>query len=176
MVWCGRCNTASVFNRGTRDRPNWNAKIKDRDGKWKMVPTKQRTKAKAVRWAAEKDAEIADGEVGLRPANEKRSAKRPTTGWRRTVRRPRLARRQRGPHETPAGQQLSIVLREWRKRCPSELLVFPKADGTRRARERPPIDFADHLTGGRCHAIRGALLSSGRPRGRRQRGSRQHET
>ena len=55
---------ASVFNRGTRDRPNWNAKIKDRDGKWKMVPTKQRTKAKAVRWAAEKEAEIADGAVG----------------------------------------------------------------------------------------------------------------
>jgi integrase len=40
-------------------------------------------------------------------------------------------------------KQLSIVLKSWRNVCPKgELaLVFPRADGTARARERPPIDF-----------------------------------
>ena len=46
-------------------------KIKDHDGVWKMVVTKQHTKADAVRWAAEKEAEMANVDVGLRPANEK---------------------------------------------------------------------------------------------------------
>ena len=300
---------ASVFNRGTRDRPLWYAKIKDHDGVWKMVATKQRTKAKAVRWAAEKEAEMANGDVGLRPANEKtftdaadywlkthseascdshddnvgrmkhlreefrttllsritgqriaefRAAKKAATksdkdgntvprwtpstinrmlavlrkmlndcatwgyikaapkvkllpvaeqdfdflqrdemerllawtsehahqefalyaaaiytgarmgelyglrwpevdldGGRATIRRSydRDYTKSKKIRRVPINRQLAIVLREWKRRCPSELLVFPKADGTRRARERPPIDFADHLTGARCHAI-----------------------
>jgi hypothetical protein len=62
---------ASVLNRGSRDRPLWYAKVKDHAGVWRMVATKQRTKAQAVRWAAEKEAEIANGAGGLYPAKEK---------------------------------------------------------------------------------------------------------
>jgi integrase len=53
----------------------------------------------------------------------------------------------------PINRQLSIILREWAKRCPSKELVFPKPDGTLRPRERPPAAFAEHLTGARCHLI-----------------------
>jgi len=62
---------ASVLNRGRRDRPLWYAKIKDHAGVWRMVATKQRTKAQAVRWAAEKEAPMANGAVGLSASKEK---------------------------------------------------------------------------------------------------------
>ena len=53
-------------------------------------------------------------------------------------------------------KQLSLVLKSWRDRCPKgELeLVFPKADGSARARERPPADFTKVLAAARCHKIR----------------------
>ena len=62
---------ASVLNRGTRDQPRWYAKIKGHDGRWKMVTTKQRTKAQALRWALEKEAALANTQVGIEePARE----------------------------------------------------------------------------------------------------------
>jgi hypothetical protein len=33
------------------------------------------------------------------------------------------------------------------------VLVFPKPDGERRARERPPLGLGDHVAGPRYHAI-----------------------
>jgi hypothetical protein len=48
---------ASVYNRGTKDRPNWWAKIKDSDGKWHPVATSQPTKEAAKRWAIAKQAD-----------------------------------------------------------------------------------------------------------------------
>ena len=58
---------ASVFNRGTKDRPNWYAKIKNPDGKWDSVPTSQPTKEAAKRWAIAKQAEVENSKVGIRP-------------------------------------------------------------------------------------------------------------
>jgi integrase len=301
---------ASVLNRGTRDRPLWYAKIKDRDGRWRMVSTQQRTKAQALRWALEKQAEIANGAVGIATPEEKtfddaadywlkthseascdshddnvgrmkhlreafgamllrqitvqliaefRAAKKAATkddgkgnavprwapgtinrmlallrkmlndcaawGWikaapkvkllpvaeqdfdylqrdeierllswtsehadqefplyaaaiytgtrmgelyglqwsevsldvgRATIQRSydREYTKSKRIRRIPINRQLSIILREWKKRCPSELLVFPKPDGAMRARERPPADFGDHLAAARCHAIR----------------------
>ena len=52
-------------------------------------------------------------------------------------------------------RQLTIVLKDWRRVCPpgADELVFPQADGTARARERPPIGFEDLLKAARCRAI-----------------------
>jgi len=50
-------------------------------------------------------------------------------------------------------QQLGPVLEKWKRICPTGELVFPKPDGTMRARERPPIGFDDHLAGAGCHEI-----------------------
>ena len=300
---------ASVLNRGRRDRPLWYAKIKDHAGVWRMVATKQRTKAQAVRWAAEKEAEMANGAVGLASAKEKtfgeaadywlkthseaacdshddnvgrmkhlreefgsmllsqittqriaefRAAKKATTktdkdgkvvarwtpstinrmlallrktlndcatwgylkaapkvkllpvpeqdfdylqrdeierllGWtaenadgefalyaaavytgarmgelyglrwsdvnidggRITLRRSydREYTKSKRIRRVPINRQLSIILREWRGRCPLDELVFPRDDGTMRIRERPPAGFNEHLAGARCHAI-----------------------
>lgn len=55
----------SAFNRGTRDRPNWYVKFKDRDGKWKMVPSHQPTKALAGRYVGQIESRIAAGKVGI---------------------------------------------------------------------------------------------------------------
>jgi integrase len=55
----------SVFNRGTRDRPNWYGKYKDHDGRWKTVPTGKPTKLEARRWIEEAEGRIADGRVGV---------------------------------------------------------------------------------------------------------------
>jgi integrase len=51
--------------------------------------------------------------------------------------------------------QLSVVLTEWKRACPKGALVFPKpyGEGGRRARERPPLKFVDHLEGAKCHGI-----------------------
>ncbi len=55
----------SAFNRGTRDRPNWYVKFKDRGGKWKMVPSHQPTKALASRYVGQIEGRIAAGKVGI---------------------------------------------------------------------------------------------------------------
>jgi integrase len=55
----------SVFNRGTRDRPNWYGKYKDHDGRWKTVPTGKPTKLEARRWIEEAEGRISDGKVGV---------------------------------------------------------------------------------------------------------------
>jgi integrase len=53
-------------------------------------------------------------------------------------------------------KQLGGVLKGWRRVCPKgDLeLVFPKPDGTMRARERPPEGFEKRLAEARCHKIR----------------------
>jgi hypothetical protein len=93
---------ASVLNRGSRDRPLWYAKIKDHAGVWRMVATKQRTKAQAMRWAVEKEAEIANGTVGLASAKEKTFSEAADYWLKRQRGGVRLARRQHRPHEAPA--------------------------------------------------------------------------
>lgn len=55
----------SVYNRGTRNKPNWYARYKDADGTWKSVPSHQPTKAQARRYVEEIEARIAAGKVGI---------------------------------------------------------------------------------------------------------------
>ena len=74
---------ASVYNRGTKDRPNWWAKIKDSDGKWHPVATSQPTKEAAKRWAIAKQAEIENSKVGIRP----RAAQKPALTVRQLIER-----------------------------------------------------------------------------------------
>ncbi len=74
---------ASVYKRGTKDRPNWWAKIKDSDGKWHSVATSQPTKEAAKRWAIAKQAEIENGKVGIRP----RAAQKPALTVRQLIER-----------------------------------------------------------------------------------------
>ncbi len=60
-------------------------------------------------------------------------------------------------------RQLATLLKDWRRTCPrpptvqgqpdAPALVFPVRDGTRRAREKPPLEWKAHLAGARCHAI-----------------------
>ncbi len=61
---------ASVYNRGTRELPNYWAKYKDEGGNWRSVPTKQPTKAQARRWIEEVEARIRRGQVGIEPLVE----------------------------------------------------------------------------------------------------------
>lgn len=49
------------------------------------MATKQGTKARAVRWAAEEKAEIPDGAVGLLPAKKKASGEAADYGSRRAA-------------------------------------------------------------------------------------------
>lgn len=54
---------ASVYDRGSRRKANWWAKIQQRDGTWRPVPTKQPTRTLALRWAMEEEGRIARGEA-----------------------------------------------------------------------------------------------------------------
>ena len=53
-------------------------------------------------------------------------------------------------------KQLALTLKTWRHACPKgdSGFVFPKPDGTMRARERPPEGFEKRLAEARCHKIR----------------------
>src|SRR5579885_3304300 len=55
----------SVFNRGTRAKPNWYVKYRDRDGRWKMVPSNQPTNDQAKQFLAQIEANVANGRVGI---------------------------------------------------------------------------------------------------------------
>ncbi len=61
------------------------------------------------------------------------------------------------------GSELAQVLKEWLLVCPRPIavpgeppppaLVFPMPDGTMRKREKPPLNFEDHLAAATCHPI-----------------------
>jgi integrase len=57
----------TVFNRGTRDRPNWYVGYQEH-GEWKYRPSHQPTKAQAKRYVAEVEARLARGQVGIEEA------------------------------------------------------------------------------------------------------------
>lgn len=54
----------TVFNRGTKDKPNWYVGYRD-NGRWVYKPSQQPTKAQAKRWVQEIEARIARGQVGI---------------------------------------------------------------------------------------------------------------
>jgi len=60
----------TVSNRGTKDRPMWYCRYIDADGKRKQRPTKQTTKAAALRFVAEIEARVARGLVGIPEATD----------------------------------------------------------------------------------------------------------
>jgi len=61
----------SVFNRGRRrGSPNWWAKYRDVDGKWRAVATKKPTKAQSLLWLAAVESRIADGKIGILPQSQ----------------------------------------------------------------------------------------------------------
>ncbi len=55
----------SVYNRGSRSKPNWYVSYRDVDGGWKARPSRQPTKAQAEAVLREIEARIARGRVGL---------------------------------------------------------------------------------------------------------------
>ena len=59
----------TVFNRGTRGRPNWYVGYQEH-GEWKYRPSHQPTKDQARRYVAEIEARIARGQVGIEDAAE----------------------------------------------------------------------------------------------------------
>ena len=65
---------ASVYKRGTKDRPNYYVRFKDIDGKWKGKPTGQPTKKLAEHYAAEVEARIARGIIGIPQPEEVQKA------------------------------------------------------------------------------------------------------
>ena len=56
---------ASVYNRGTKHKPNWWIKYKDVSGVWRRKPTKQPTKETARRYAVEVAARVARNIIGI---------------------------------------------------------------------------------------------------------------
>lgn len=56
----------SIFNRGTKSKPNWYAQYKE-GGRWKMVATKAPTKTQAAAFLAAAETRIANGQVGVLP-------------------------------------------------------------------------------------------------------------
>ena len=71
----------TVSNRGTKDRPMWYCRYIDADGKRKQRPTKQTTKALALRFVAEIEARVARGLIGIpEVSEEEQRAKALTVG------------------------------------------------------------------------------------------------
>ena len=59
----------TVFNRGTKDKPNWYVGYRD-GGRWIYKPSRQSTKAQAKRWVQEIESRIARGQVGITDDDE----------------------------------------------------------------------------------------------------------
>jgi integrase len=71
----------TVSNIGTKDRPQWYCRYVDADGKRKHRPTKQTTKAAALRFVAEIEARVARGLIGIPEVSEdEQKAKALTVG------------------------------------------------------------------------------------------------
>jgi integrase len=63
----------TVYNRGTRSKPNWYVAFKDAHGRRRALPSHQPTKFLAKRWLETIEARIANGKVGIEePADEPR--------------------------------------------------------------------------------------------------------
>ena len=61
---------ASIYNRGTKDRPNWWIKYKDASGAWRRRATKQPTRETARKYAVEVEARIARCLIGVPETSE----------------------------------------------------------------------------------------------------------
>lgn len=70
---------ASVYNRGTKDHPNWYARYKNSDGKWVSTPTGQPTKTAAMVFAVEVEARIRRGLIGIPEPVSAQATEKPLT-------------------------------------------------------------------------------------------------
>jgi hypothetical protein len=59
----------TVFNRGTRDRPNWYVGYRE-NGRWVYKALQQPTKAFAKRWVQEIESRIARDQVGIEESDD----------------------------------------------------------------------------------------------------------
>jgi len=59
----------TVFNRGTKDNPNWYVGYREH-GKWVYKPSRQPTKAQAKRFVQEIEGRISRGQVGIEDTSE----------------------------------------------------------------------------------------------------------
>ena len=64
----------TLNNRGTKESPKWYCRFVDLDGSRKHRPTKQQTKALALRFLADIESRVARGEPGI-PDRKKQHAK-----------------------------------------------------------------------------------------------------
>jgi integrase len=55
----------TVFNRGSKEKPNWYVGYRESDGAWKYIPSRQPIKAQAKRFVQEIEGRIARGLVGI---------------------------------------------------------------------------------------------------------------
>lgn len=71
----------SVYNRGTKARPNWYLRYKDSEGTWRWMPTHQPTKAAARHILLELEARIAAGKAGVKVAKDEPACAELLTQW-----------------------------------------------------------------------------------------------
>ena len=71
----------SIYNRGTRDKPNWYISYTDVDGNRKAKASKQPTKTLARKYLAQFESRIASGKVGIKEAKPSPRCKALMTTW-----------------------------------------------------------------------------------------------
>ena len=76
----------SIYNRGTRSKPNWYVSYKDRDGKRRTIASRQPTKALARRFVEQIESRIADGLVGLDTDDEQPTCDELLPEWAASLR------------------------------------------------------------------------------------------
>ena len=111
---------ASIYNRGTKDRPNWYIRYRDIDGKWKGGPSGQPTKELARRYAAEVAARVKRNHIGIpemEPARKVESL---------TVRK--LVERFLSEYHGPKVRDLDRYRAHRRSCCVSRIFPYPLAE------------------------------------------------
>jgi integrase len=71
----------TVYNRGTRDKPNWWGKFKDASGTWKAVPTNKPTKQQARVWIEERESNVADGKPAIEQPKDEKTFEQAADYW-----------------------------------------------------------------------------------------------
>lgn len=111
---------AYVINRGTKARPLWYAKYRDVDGKWKQKATHQPTMKEAQRFAAELDARVARGLIGIPEVS-------PDAQRRKTITVAELAHRFVAEYASPRMRNRVRYMEQVRSVFKHRLLPYPIA-------------------------------------------------
>jgi len=125
---------ASVYNRGTKDRPNWYVSYKDSNGKRKCSPTGQPTKKLAEHYRAEVEARIARGIIGI-PEPETKPQAVLTVG--------QLVERFLSEYHGPTVRKLDQYKEHFRSTHNGRIRSYPLASLP--AQKVRPVDIENHL-------------------------------